>query len=163
MFDNFNFILHFSVIEVLSFIFLHPYSLGLYSADKHTPKSSVLVMDSSQAFSFTWDPQGPTYTSRTDNLFGDPSFHTSAPFQTSGYITQSSNDVQMEGADIQLDSQSATTTNRPGAITPSSRPRNERLDWSAHYATIKQLYIDENKSLPQTKEIMEQNHSFRDS
>jgi hypothetical protein len=46
---------------------------------------------------------------------------------------------------------------------PSVRPRYRDLDWKAHKAAVKALYIDKDLSLEKTMTIMERDYSFKAS
>lgn len=45
----------------------------------------------------------------------------------------------------------------------SRRSRYGTLDWEKHKSPIKKLYMDENKSLKDTMEIMKEEHGFEAS
>ena len=109
-------------------------------------------MDPQQPFSFGWDIHGPAYNDQVQDLLGGPSQPVpgastfSAPYQIplqQGVADdlQSDNDVLREGRS-EPRGQPAPSDVRTEPGTRSSRPaRTESLNWNAHKAVIKDLYI----------------------
>lgn len=60
--------------------------------------------------------------------------------------------------------QPAPSAMRAQTETASSRRgKRELVDWNAHKATIRSLYIDQNKTLSETIEAMDKFYSFKAS
>ena len=125
-------------------------------------------MDPHQPFSYGWDNHVPTYGflaessrqegSNADNFNASYQDPIQAPLANDA---PSNNDVHMGNDDMgHLLTVQATPRRKRG---PTRRKRSENLDWNKHKKTIKELYITQNKTLPETKEEMEQLHSFNAS
>ena len=73
--------------------------------------------------------------------------------------TRPNTDVSMAG--YPLEGQGQGTNSEVQTETRSSqRSRSHYLDWDAHKATIKDLYLEKDKSLPETRRIMETEELF---
>lgn len=48
-------------------------------------------------------------------------------------------------------------------LAPTRRSKYQNLDWNEHKAEIQRLYLEENKSLPETMQIMKDRFSFEAS
>lgn len=48
----------------------------------------------------------------------------------------------------------------PDHSTPQHSAAHRELQWAHHRPTIKRLYLDENKTLKEVMEIMENSHKF---
>lgn len=130
-------------------------------------------MESDQSFSLGWGNHGSAYDEQVHGLFEGASqlASSSSAFGTSYQIhprvgivgnVQAHNDIPME--DYEAQEQPAPSAVRaPPETAPSRRTKSQHHDWDAHKALIKRLYIDQNKSLPETMEAMERLHSFKAS
>lgn len=120
-------------------------------------------MDSQQSFPFDWgDNHEPAYNQQLHDILGGPPQPASssstfeAPFQNPfrpGMVDdlQPDNDISMKDNEAQPESRS------------SRRVRGENLDWNAYKDAIWTLYIDQNKSLSETMQAMDDLHSFKAS
>lgn len=65
---------------------------------------------------------------------------------------------------VEAPEQLALTVVRAQPETASSRrAKSQHLDWDTHKHTIKSFYIDQNKSLPETMQAMDEQYSFKAS
>lgn len=130
-------------------------------------------MDSRQSFPFDWSNYGPAHNQQVHGLIGAPqglapnpsTFE--APFPTpfqAGLVNnlQPDKDIYMEGDGEEQ--QSAPSVARAQPNTGSSRrAKSEYPDWNTYKDAIWSLYIDQNKSLAETIQEMENLHSFKAS
>ena len=72
---------------------------------------------------------------------------------------QSENDTVMENVEAQ--EQPALVAVRPHPAP--RRAKSQHLDWDTHKPTIKSFYIDQNKSLLETMQAMDEQYSFKAS
>lgn len=126
---------------------------------------------------FGWHNDGTAYGQQVHGLLGGSSQmpSNSAAFEASYQIpfaadmaneAQPSNDVSMANYETepQLGPQPGPSIHRAQRnARPSRRARSEHLDWNAYKDTIKELYIDQNKSLPETMAVMNEQYSFNAS
>lgn len=82
------------------------------------------------------------------------------PFETHhSDFAEADHDVNMTGNDSERVALQQVAD--PSIENTRSRPADkQRLDWDSHKAIIKDLYIDQNKSLPETMKIMGDSYSF---
>ena len=128
-------------------------------------------MDPRQPFSFDWSNQEPTYDHHVHGLLGGPpplasnSSNFQAPFQSSfqGAITndlQANNDISMEGNEVEEQPAPVDVMARP-KTGASRRVTSEHLDWNLYKDAIWRLYMDQNKTLSETMEAMDNAYSFK--
>ncbi|KAL8828847.1 MAG: hypothetical protein Q9170_006425 [Blastenia crenularia] len=119
---------------------------------------------------FGW-PHDGAYTP-FHNLIGASSRTSSAPagflVPYQGYVAANTQEAQ-RGNEVLMGDYETEPQPAPSApeaqsdVKPSRRARSEQLDWNAHKKAIKKLYIDQNKSLPETMAAMNEQHSFKAS
>lgn len=126
-------------------------------------------MDQHPSFSFAWHNPGIAYDQQVHGLHEVPPI--SAGFEQSyqnpftadrANEIQPSNDVAMEDQQTGL----PPIPSIPGAQAEARalrRPRSEHLDWNAYKAKIEELYMTQNKTLPETMEAMNEKYSFNAS
>ena len=135
-------------------------------------------MDGHHSFSFSWDATHPNYnqpmhrhalnplegSSRTA-LAAEPNAYEVLQYRTTpqtpygeGDGVQPNNNLK-DQAGLQLDQEPDVTRPQP-TVKPSRRAKYLDLDWNANRVAIKGLYIDQNKSLSETIEIMKDRHGF---
>ena len=130
-------------------------------------------MNLDQPFPFDWSNHGPAYNQQVQGLLGgsqrigSSSSTFEAPFQEpfqAGMANnfQPYNDISMKGNEEE--GQPAPAAPIAQARTgPFHRATGEHLDWNTYKDTIWSLYIDQNKSLVETIQDMENLHSFKAS
>ena len=127
-------------------------------------------MDTHQSFAYAWENDGVTYGPPVHGLLASQSQipPASSVFQPSyemPFAPDSTNEVQLRNdvsiGNNEVEPQPAQVRHevQPDARFPS-RGRGERLDWNGHKDMIKKLYVDQNKSLPETMEAMKERYSF---
>lgn len=130
-------------------------------------------MDSHQSFPYNWGDHGPAYNQQVHGLLGGPSqlASTSSNFETSfqnpfhdsmANDFRPNNDIPMEGIEAEEQPIPSIATAQPETGS-SRRARAEHLDWNAYKDAIWSLYIDQNKSLSETMQAMDDLHSFKAS
>ena len=75
---------------------------------------------------------------------------------------QPNNDISMEGNEAEEPPAPSVAIAQPKTRS-FRRVRGENLDWNAYKDAIRSLYIDQNKSLPETMQAMDNLHSFKAS
>ena len=130
-------------------------------------------MNPYQYFQTGYDNRLPANNGQVRGLFTESSrpasgssiFGTSYQAQLQNNIAnypQPENDTLMEDAEAQEQATLAAARAQPR--TTSSRPaKSQQLDWKTHKPAIKRLYIDQNKSLPETMQAMDEQYSFKAS
>ncbi|KAL8713832.1 MAG: hypothetical protein Q9225_006682 [Loekoesia sp. 1 TL-2023] len=134
-------------------------------------------MDPHPSTPFGWHNDGTAYAQQSHGLLGGSSQipSTSAAFEASyqnpfaagmANEAQPGNDVSMANYEMEPQPGLQPGPSIHGAqrgARPSRRARSGHLDWNAYKDTIKELYIDQNKSLPETMEAMNERYSFNAS
>ena len=126
-------------------------------------------MDSHPLVPFVSRDDGTAYGQQMHGLLGDPSQipSTSTAHEASYQIPSNpamadearpNNDVSMGHYDMGPSMHGA-----PPNARSSRQARGEQLDWDAHKDRIKKLYLDQNKSLSETMEAMQEQYSFHAS
>ena len=127
-------------------------------------------MDLHRSLMFGWNNDGISHDQSVHGLLEN---HSQIPPTSSGFHpryampsaldstneVQLSNDVSMGNAVVEPQPAQSRHGVQPDSRFPS-RGRGERLDWNAHKDIIKKLYIDQNRSLPETMEAMKERYSF---
>jgi hypothetical protein len=130
-------------------------------------------MDPHQSFPFDWGNHGPAYNHQVHGLLGGPPQPASssstfeAPFQNrfqAGMVNdlQPNNDISMEGYEAEEPPAPSAAIAQPNTRS-FHRVRGENIDWNAYKDVIRSLYIDQNKSLSETMQAMDNLHSFKAS
>lgn len=129
-------------------------------------------MDSNSLYPFDWNNQKSAYNGLVHDPLGEPSpvisgssaFSASYqnPFRAGTANVPQPSDISMEGIEMEQPPAPSTASAQPETGS-SRRAKFEQLDWNAHKASIKNLYLDENKSLPETMKVMNDIHSFKAS
>ena len=130
-------------------------------------------MDPHQSSPFGWGNHEATYNHQVHGLFGGaPQLASSsstfqAPLQSPFQIGSASdfppnNDISMEGYEVEEQSAPLDAIAQPETRS-SRRTKGEQLDWNAYKNAIRSLYMDQNKTLSETMEAMENVHSFKAS
>ena len=127
-------------------------------------------MDSHPLFSFSWQNDGTPFDQQVHSLFErhsqipstpsvfEPSYQTPFAAHLANEV-QLSNEVSRGNNDEGSQPASAVYGIQPGAGFPN-RGMGERLDWNAHKDKIRELYVEQNNSLPETMEAMKELYSF---
>lgn len=125
-------------------------------------------MDSYQPFPFGWGYQGPTDNQQPSS----PGQFPNTAMESSSTLFSYQNLLQVNAAyDLRPDDMTVKYGGVEGHPTlsvaeaqtdtrPSRRAKYGYLDWKAHKAAIRNLYMDQNKSLSETMEVMKNVHSF---
>ncbi len=130
-------------------------------------------MDSHQSFAFNWGDHGPSYNQQSHGLLGGPSQLASSsstfeasyqnPFQAGmANHLPPNNDISMDGIEAEEQPTPSVPTAHPKTGS-SRRAKAKHLDWNAYKDAIRSLYIDQNKSLPETMQAMDDLYSFKAS
>ncbi|KAI4254099.1 MAG: hypothetical protein LQ352_003291 [Teloschistes flavicans] len=129
-------------------------------------------MDLHAPASPSWDRNGNAYHQPVHDIFDSsslilsdspafqPSYHD--PFTTMENKAQPSSEISMGNNETELHSAPSIRGAQMDA-RPTRRARSDRLDWDACKDTIKELYIDQNKSLSETMAVMRKEYSFNAS
>ena len=131
-------------------------------------------MDPQQLFSFSWNNPEHAYNDQVHGVFAGPSqlapgsstFSTSyqtLPQQSVTNFLQSDDDVIMEGGSEPKGRPAPSGVRAEPDSKSSRRAKTDSLNWDAHKTAIKTLYIDQNKSLSETRESMDRLYSFKAS
>lgn len=165
--------IEFSINLMVSSSYLARSSLSSQSTPNLLASSSVLhVMDLHAPASPSWDRNGNAYHQPVHDIFDSsslilsdspafqPSYHD--PFTTMENKAQPSSEISMGNNETELHSAPSIRGAQMDA-RPTRRARSDRLDWDACKDTIKELYIDQNKSLSETMAVMRKEYSFNAS
>ena len=127
-------------------------------------------MDPHPSFQFGWENDENTYDQQGHGLLG---LHSQTPTTSSVFGQQYQMPIAAHLAnEVQVSNDTPMRNNEeepqpaplPHGAQPDtrfqSRGRSERLDWNAHKDMIRELYIDQNYSLPETMEAMRERYSF---
>lgn len=128
-------------------------------------------MSSHHQFNFAWEHHGPAYNGQVEDLFGGPTQLPagSSAFETASYQVpyqaemadefQLPSNAPMEGIEVGEPPTSSNDRAQPEARS-SRQAKSEGLDWNTHKAAIKSLYVDNDKSLAETRKMMVEKYSF---
>lgn len=130
-------------------------------------------MDPHQSFPFGWGNHGPTYNHQVHGLVGgapqlpSDSSASQAPFPSSYQLGMSSDlppidDSSMNADEVEEQPAPLDAIARPKTRS-SHRAKREHLDWNAYKDAIWSLYVDQNKTLSETMEAMDNVYSFKAS
>lgn len=131
------------------------------------------VMDSHQQFSFGWDVHSQPNNQHGQGFPGGPSNGQTSPSQFAfgpsyplsiqaglEYRPQPDGDVPMPDDEVEDKLSPQIAGPEAGKSGTARRAKYGHLNWAAHKHTIKQLYLDEDKTLTETIEMMKRLHSF---
>lgn len=116
------------------------------NVDRYFGYTDQRIEDAGPA-SFIDVPQAPyafTYPSRSPSL--------PTPISTQVMVTDFASTPQTN--------QSAQPSRAGSQATRATRSKYGALDWTKHKETLRRLYLDENKSLPEIMRIMKEENSF---
>ena len=127
------------------------------------PSNSLPINWSTQTNAYNEQDQSP-FTGSMPSFLGPSDLGASYqnPLEThrSGF-SAIDQDVSMTGNEAENAATALQQLAGPSTNNTTSRPtKSDRLDWDRYKPIIKDLYIDQNKNLPETMKFMSENHSF---
>ena len=130
-------------------------SHNFHAFDWNSPRSSR-IYDFPNSFEVGQNAQTVSGTVETNQQYHAPDISMTADVNHANF------DSPMDDAPSMQSPLGGAPAGPPGNNT-TRRSKYRHLDWEAHKGRIKQLYLDDDKTLAETMDIMKTGHSFEAS